>query len=108
MSPRVGQRSTSPSGVRTLELSRGYGYSGLNSEKARDKFQVGRVFRRLPTSSVLDVRYFLAWGCSLRLERLLRERLDAFRLAGRAKLLRVLMLPDFERAGKIAGIGEIS
>ena len=35
------------------------------------------------------------------LERRLRERLDALRPAPRAELLRVLMLPDFERAERI-------
>jgi hypothetical protein len=35
------------------------------------------------------------------LERRLRERLDALRLAPRAELLHVLMLPDFERADAI-------
>lgn len=34
-------------------------------------------------------------------EGLLRERLDAFGPAPRAELLRVLMLPDFERAARI-------
>lgn len=35
------------------------------------------------------------------LEQLLRDRLDALRPAARAELLRVLMLPDFDRAGRI-------
>jgi hypothetical protein len=35
------------------------------------------------------------------LERRLRERLDALGPAPRAELLRVLMLPDFERADRI-------
>jgi hypothetical protein len=35
------------------------------------------------------------------LERRLRERLDALGPAPRAELLRVLMLPDFERADAI-------
>jgi hypothetical protein len=35
------------------------------------------------------------------LERRLRERLDALGPAPRAELLHVLMLPDFERAGRI-------
>jgi hypothetical protein len=35
------------------------------------------------------------------LERLLRDRLDAIGPAPRAELLRVLMLPDHERASKI-------
>ena len=35
------------------------------------------------------------------LERRLRERLDAFGPAPRAVLLRVLMLPDFDRADRI-------
>jgi hypothetical protein len=35
------------------------------------------------------------------LERRLRERLDALRLAPRAELLHVLMLPDLERADRI-------
>jgi hypothetical protein len=36
-----------------------------------------------------------------RLERRLRERLDALGPAPRAELLHVLMLPDFERADRI-------
>jgi hypothetical protein len=35
------------------------------------------------------------------LERRLRERLDALGPAPRAKLLHVLVLPDFERVGRI-------
>jgi hypothetical protein len=35
------------------------------------------------------------------MERRLRERLDALGPAPRAELLHVLMLPDFERAGRI-------
>ena len=35
------------------------------------------------------------------LERRLRERLDALGAAPRAELLRVLVLPDFERADRI-------
>ena len=35
------------------------------------------------------------------IEQLLRERLDAIPPAARAELLRVLLLPDFERAGVI-------
>jgi hypothetical protein len=35
------------------------------------------------------------------LEQLLTERLDAFPPAARAELLHVLMLPDFDRAGRI-------
>ena len=34
-------------------------------------------------------------------ERVLRDRLDALGPAGRAELLHVLMLPDFERADQI-------
>jgi hypothetical protein len=35
------------------------------------------------------------------LEHLLRDRLEALGPAPRAELLRVLMLPDYERAGRI-------
>ena len=35
------------------------------------------------------------------LERLLRDRLDALGPGPRAELLRVLMLPDYDRAGQI-------
>ena len=38
---------------------------------------------------------------STKLERQLRERLDALGPAPRAELLHVLMLPDFERADRI-------
>ena len=38
------------------------------------------------------------------LERQLRERLDALGTAPRAELLHVLMLPEFDRAGRIAEI----
>jgi hypothetical protein len=47
---------------------------------------------------------FLLVPSLLRLERRLRKRLDAVRPAPRAELLRVLMLPDFERS---AAIGEL-
>ena len=39
------------------------------------------------------------------LERRLQERLDALGPAPRAELLHVLMLPDFERADRIASSG---
>jgi hypothetical protein len=39
--------------------------------------------------------------CPDRLERVLRERLDALGPAPRAELLHVLMLPDFQRADRI-------
>ena len=37
----------------------------------------------------------------LELEQALRQRLDAFPPAARAELLHVLLLPDFNRAGRI-------
>ena len=40
-----------------------------------------------------------------RVERVLRERLDALGPAPRAELLHVLMLPDLERADRIGEFG---
>jgi hypothetical protein len=56
--------------------------------------RLGRAWITPPANSLLSVR-------PDELERRLRQRLDALGPAPRAELLRVLMLPDFDRADAI-------